>query len=83
MEKEPAIQDQFRKLDIELPPIRQENNLFWWLAGIALALCVVALTLHYYVLYKQQRQQPTPERGYGIKQPAFHKEALHMQGFIY
>ena len=61
MEKEPAIQNQFRKLDIELPLTRQENSLFWWLAGIALALCIIALTLHYYALHKQQKLRPTPK----------------------
>jgi hypothetical protein len=59
MEKEPTIQNQFRKLDMELPPMRQENSLFWWLAGVALALCAIALTLHYYALHKQQSQQST------------------------
>lgn len=47
----------FRKLHVSLPPIRQENSHFWWLAGIALAVCFLALTLHFYMRYKKEQQQ--------------------------
>ena len=50
-EELPVIND-FRKLHIDLPPVRKENSTFWWLAGIALAVCFLALTLHYYTAYK-------------------------------
>jgi hypothetical protein len=46
----------FRKLHVPIPPIRRENSLFWWLAGIALAVCFLALTLHFYAQYKKQQQ---------------------------
>ncbi|ANE51896.1 hypothetical protein [Flavisolibacter tropicus] len=59
MGEEPTIQNEFRKLDIELPRIRRENSLFWWLAGIALAVCFLALTLHFFMLYKKRQQQPS------------------------
>lgn len=70
MEKEPPIQSSFKRLEVDLPLVRQENNLFWWLAGIALALCVMALTLHYYALHKQEKQRATHS-----KQLLSHKEA--------
>jgi hypothetical protein len=53
MKEQAPIQNQFRKLQVDLPPIRKENNLFWWLAGISLAVLFLAITVHYYVAYKK------------------------------
>jgi len=81
VEKEPTIQNTFRKLEVDLPPIRQENNLFWWLAGIALALCVLALTLHYYVLDKQHK--PPPAQKLVVQQTAHFIKKPHFRRALY
>ena len=53
MKETPTIQKEFRKLNVKLPPPQKENSVFWWLAGIALAVSFLALTLHYYVAHKK------------------------------
>ena len=53
MKQEPAITSDFRKLHIDLPPVRRENSIFWWLAGTALAVCFLGITLHYYAAHKK------------------------------
>jgi hypothetical protein len=53
MTEKAPIQDQFRKLQVELPPVRKENSLFWWLAGIALAVCFLTITVHYYTAHRK------------------------------
>jgi hypothetical protein len=58
MSEEPTMHTVFRKLPVHLPPVRQENSLFWWLAGFALAVCFLALTLHFYTLHKKNLRQP-------------------------